>query len=720
MNVREKNSSSKYLATERAQAWEVFKSFSSEKRKKGKTLASSLEIKLRGTLVLSLKRASHIRRAFRPGESVAAISLLVPPEICWASGFLPFNWEMFASFIAPHPRITELTNRGSEQTPRCSFLNALKGAFLEGLLPPPDVVVSSSGYCEGAVYLFEDLARGFEVDQLHLDIPSYYDNSAVAWQAEQLQNVFSNLCHLNGINREEGEEKLREVMYYSTLAKQVYLDIVQLRREHPHLDLSLEPLIWHFGFLSLWGTPEGHHMCESLKKDIIAEIREQGNEDKAAKSEGIPIAIFSQFPYGPTEMWQRMRQAGAYTVYEGVNCLDNITLPDSSRIHDMSITDLFHCLARNLVSTPMRGGDIREQAKKYMEITRTCGTKGFIIFSHDQCQLLGPRLEVVEEAAVEIGLEVCVISGDCITGIPLGPASLRLESFLSSLSQKQTPLPAAAGLPLAKKSLSPYYRIGIDFGSGFSKFVVVNSEANIIKKGIFNSGIDYPSLLRKIMGEVPTDRSYELVIAGIGGNNPRFKGLAKVQTTEINALINAVRNLFNNRQPLLVVDIGSQDIKVLKFSGKAEPPWCNTNSSCGAGTGTVLSQILERWQQTKPDMTFKKLDELAYQAQRAENINTTCGIFAVTNVVSALISSDEKRRKEILRGAYQYITSQATRLFPPGDRTGTLLLPVGGLANHKTLRRAFEEEGFRVSPPSNPIHPQYLVAFGAALSLNTA
>ena len=108
---------------------------------------------------------------------------------------------------------------------------------------------------------------------------------------------------------------------------------------------------------------------------------------------------------------------------------------------------------------------------------------------------------------------------------------------------------------------------------------------------------------------------------------------------------------------------------------------------------------------------------MAYEAQRSEMINTTCGIFAVTNVVSALIQSEDDKKKEILRGVYHYIASQAIKLLPPDKNTDIPLLLAGGVGNHKTLRQIFREKGFKLIDLPQEIPYQHLIAYGTALSL---
>jgi len=701
-------------AGQRADAWAALRRFTHGPRNRGETLSSAIPARLNATRSISTRRTEIIRMAYRPDSRVAATSLLVPPELLWAAGFVPFNLEMFASLLASEPKVSELANRGSHTTPNCSFFNALRGAQLDGILPRPDVMLASSAYCEGIGYLFEELAQKLERPHLHIDIPTYGQAGAIRVLAERLREVHGNLCELNGIDRARSEEMLRQALIYSNKAKRAYTEMCALRRANPWLHLSLEPLLWHFTFFSSWGDPAGVAICEQLR-DEIAELVCQGPVEEEA--EGLPLALFSIFPYGRTDLWRTLLDANAHSVFEGINWLGDLSLLDTSRIARMPMQALYRHLAENLARSPMRGGDIHQNSTQYMEAARSAGARGLLIFSHDQCQMLGPRLSAIEQAASDSRVALCMLDGDCLLGMPAGPAGLRLGTFLSSLAAprvRRIQSGSATTLPVRQ---ADSYRIGVDFGSWFSKYVIIEPGNRIVETGTFSSGIDYPALLQRVLTRIPGQEEHLLAVAGVGGDNRQVRSLVDLKTSEINALIVAVRQMYQGMEPLLVVDIGSQDIKVLRFEHLDEPPWCSTNRSCGAGTGCVLSQILDRWKQTEPEMTYERLDELASQADRAEPLNTTCGIFAVTHVVSALVQSDPERRKEILKGVYAYIVSQATRHFPRDYRDGGRIVAVGGLAGHRSLREAFENDGYELIPLPRLVTGQHVVALGAALAL---
>lgn len=707
------------ITSQRELAFTKLRNFYNDSGQQGETLTSSSPVMLDGTKSLAARRAYLVRLAYKPDTRVAAISLITPPELCWAANYYPFNWEMYASLIASHSKIIDITNKGSNPTPRCSFLNALKGAYLEGILPPPQVILSSSAYCEAVSYVFEELANDFRMEHLHLDIPTHRSKVGAKNLAVQLADTYKSMCEINGINSKQGEENLRRAMYNSTIAKRLFLDICELRNKYAPLNLGLEPLHWHFLFSALWGDESGVRICRKLKEDLINLIKDEPWRTKCTS--GIPIAIFSLIEYGRTGLYKKMINHNAYTTFEGANYLGNQELLDPELIKEVSYEELFYNIAKNLVNTPMRGGNVKSETDQYMSDALRRGSKGLVIYSHEQCQMLAPRLHGVEKTAAEKGLKVISLNGDCILGIPPGPAGIRLGTFLANL-QDELHLPQPENnMELIDNTInsksSATWRVGVDFGSGFSKYSIIDANARVVKFSVFNSGIDYTSILDLVKREVGSSNDYQLAITGVGSDNPNFGDISSAQITEISALIKAIKYLFNDKSNLIVIDIGTQDVKIVKFNGSSSNPWINTNKSCGAGTGMVLAQILDRWQESIPDMTFKKLDDLALEAESAELINTTCGIFAVTNVISALVQADPERRKVILRGVYQYLATQAIKLLPVEDQNGGRIILTGGLANHKTLRAVFEEKRFELVEVPHSIHPQFLVSYGCALAL---
>ncbi|MCG8700559.1 MAG: 2-hydroxyacyl-CoA dehydratase [Bacteroidales bacterium] len=701
------------ISEERSKSFEKFRKFSSDPNQKGETLNSVAPGKLSATKRLSAKRASIIRKAFSNDYKIAANSLLVPTEIMWAADYIPFNWEMFSSLLASHSKIIEITNKGSSTVPRCSFINSLKGALLEEILPTPDVAISSSAFCEGISHMISELTNMINVPHFHMDIPGFMEQQSLEYLTMQIEKMYNDLCESNNIPVSDRESRIKLAYYNSVAAKQEFLKVHRLRQDYAPLNLGLEPLHWHMLFSPMWGHEDGYKLCKDLRIELETKCKEGFGK---ATQKDVPISIFGLVPYGRSPIYRQLADNNVFTTFEGVNYLGEVDLPAAEDIQYMETHQVFKSIAKGLIQAPVRGLDIDYKVSTFVKGAAKSGAKGFMIFSHEHCQMLAPRLEELEKTALKEGMSFVSISGDTILGMPKGPTGIRLGTFLSELKK---PMYTPELTLLKPKDVSkniPEVRVGIDFGSGFSKYVAIDKKGNVLQSELFTSGIDYPHLLEKIKGQLNgfTDVGYS--IAGIGSDNESMHVLVDNSTTEINALLEAVENLFGHLPSYLVVDIGTQDVKVIKFYEQQKSPYINTNKSCGAGTGMVLVQILERWRQTRSELAFDDLDEMASQATRSELLNTTCGIFAVTNVVSALIQSNDERRKEILRGAYDYIAAQAIRLLPNEDNNVPLLL-VGGLARHNTLRSIFIEKGFELLDLPEDIPYQHLVSYGSALML---
>ncbi len=697
----------------RKYSYENFRAFYKDSSQSGDTLSSASPIKLRATRSLITRRTTLLRESFKPDTRVMATSLLVPSEFAWALDCIPLNLEMFSSLLASHSQIIDLNNKGSLTAPRCSFINSMKGALVEGLIPIPDVLVSSSAYCEGIGLSFEDVRKEFNISHYHIELPVYALDSSVTHLAEQLKSNFLEIAKDLNIDEDEALNNFKKVMYHSSIARKEFLELWNYRKSKGPVNLGLEPLHWHMQFLPMWGDEKAVDMCARLKNEFIDYADNLTDDQK----EGVPVAMYGLIPYGRTDVWSILNEVNAYMSFEGVNYLGEYVMPDLDNYDALSVDDLFENLAQNLINVPMRGGDIIEKSDRFMKEAKQMGSKGIMIVSHEHCQLLAPRLHELENEATKNSLKVVSLGGDCILGMPKGPTSFRLRTFLTSLQGISLKKEIKPSIKNETNITESGYKLGVDFGSGFSKYILLDENQEVVEQGLFSSGIDYPGLLSEIRKKINVTKPVLLGVAGVGSDNPIFRDMVNRQTTEMNALINSCQKLFRNRSECLVVDIGTQDVKILHFEDMNSSPWINTNKSCGAGTGMVLAQILERWKQTNPNFTFETLDQLAFEAEESEVINTTCGIFAVTNVVSALIQSSDEKRKAILRGLYEYVATQAIKLLPRELQKGGEVFLTGGVANHKTLQKVFREKGFTLISPDLDIHPQYLVAFGSALSV---
>jgi predicted CoA-substrate-specific enzyme activase len=166
--------------------------------------------------------------------------------------------------------------------------------------------------------------------------------------------------------------------------------------------------------------------------------------------------------------------------------------------------------------------------------------------------------------------------------------------------------------------------------------------------------------------------------------------------TEITAASLGVRYYIPDAQ--VIVDVGGQDTKVIDLRN-------NTfliNDKCSAGTGAFLELAAHYF-----DIPVESLGKLHTRASRCARINNTCGVFAISEMISQLVGG--YTMEEVICGIHQAFARRIAQMIPPVE---TVVL-IGGTVLNQGLVESFESihGSTVVVPPS----PQTVNALGAAL-----
>ncbi len=220
--------------------------------------------------------------------------------------------------------------------------------------------------------------------------------------------------------------------------------------------------------------------------------------------------------------------------------------------------------------------------------------------------------------------------------------------------------------------------IGLDVGSTTAKMVKFNQ-----------NGMEYQV--------TSSSRWRELLSGGeevVSTGYFRHRVPHVLAVTEITAAVWGAR--YHYPEVEVVVDIGGQDTKVVDVRDNT----FQVNDKCAAGTGAFL-EFVARYL----DVPLEELGSLALQASRAVEINTTCGVFALSEVVSRLVEGHS--RAEIAAGIH---LAFARRIAPLIPRARKIVL-IGGAAKNRGMVAALEEVlGSQVMVPEEP---QIVNALGA-------
>lgn len=247
---------------------------------------------------------------------------------------------------------------------------------------------------------------------------------------------------------------------------------------------------------------------------------------------------------------------------------------------------------------------------------------------------------------------------------------------------------------------------GIDAGSRAIKVVLFDHDTSrILATGIADQGIEQQRLAEQLYDSALKDAGLTradvaaVVATGYGRNTVRF---ATTTMSEITCHARGVT--FFKQDARTIIEIGGQDSKVIHLADGGFVRDFAMNDRCAAGTGRFLEMLASRL-----GIELRKLGELASQSRQPATINSTCIVFAETEIIGLLAQGAPVA--DIVAGVQKAI---ATRLVSLVGRcvTGPVYF-TGGVALLPSMAGALGEV-LRTQIHVVPM-PQYTGALGAAL-----
>ncbi len=246
---------------------------------------------------------------------------------------------------------------------------------------------------------------------------------------------------------------------------------------------------------------------------------------------------------------------------------------------------------------------------------------------------------------------------------------------------------------------------GIDIGSVATKAVVLR-DGEVVGRALVRTGTGPVLAAQKALSQAREE-------AGIGGpalpsvvtGYGRVSAETGARTmTEILAAARGVRCAASHADG--IIDLGGQDTKVIRLEPDGAVADFTMNDRCAAGTGRFLELMA-----SVMGVDFDRLSELAEAARQPARMDSTCAVFAESEVVSLIARGVSE--PDIAAGLFAAIASRVAALAAQIGMASSYAF-IGGGAKSPLLRRALEERlGRELFIPE---HPQFVVALGAALA----
>ncbi len=242
---------------------------------------------------------------------------------------------------------------------------------------------------------------------------------------------------------------------------------------------------------------------------------------------------------------------------------------------------------------------------------------------------------------------------------------------------------------------------GIDVGSRTVKLAILQDGQLVTSKKRENS-FDPLAVCRELLAGESYDSA---VVTGYGRHLFSQKIGASV-VSEIKA--SAIGARWVHPACRTVIDVGGQDTKVISLDPAGHLLRFEMNDKCAAGTGRFMEVIAMALA-----CAVTEFGALAQLAERGYAINSTCTVFAESEVVGLIARGIDRR--EVARGV---VDSIAVRTSSLAKRVGVAadVLFIGGVALNSAMREVLAKRlDISVHVPEDP---QMVAAVGCALLAN--
>jgi len=262
---------------------------------------------------------------------------------------------------------------------------------------------------------------------------------------------------------------------------------------------------------------------------------------------------------------------------------------------------------------------------------------------------------------------------------------------------------------LNKSNLASYKNsncfLGLDLGSAYAKFTVVDEKGAPVFHYLLPTLNNDKQAFKNVMQAITSNFNIQYSCAT--GYGRKHFSEADIIKTEINCAASGVSLLHHGEKN--IIDIGGEDIKVIRCDKDDNVQNFYMNDKCAAGTGSFLAEIAE-----KANINISEMSGMAELSAYEKELNSFCTVFAKTEIMNWVFEG--MKIEDIARGIYISIANRVSKM---RLETGIPTFMIGGvIAFHPYLKILLNEKfGKDIQIVE---HPQFVVAMGAAITAMNA
>jgi benzoyl-CoA reductase/2-hydroxyglutaryl-CoA dehydratase subunit BcrC/BadD/HgdB len=373
--------------------------------------------------------ARHMKAALKRDGLVVWANAFFPFELLYGLDVIPLRPETISAIASSFGLARDAISRAEAacySPDTCSFYRCAAGLNIKGLLPPPDIVVSTSILCEGAVKEFSNIAQYYGCEHYLLDVPYRDTPQSRKYLAGQLEELAEIIAKKQG--KPVDSAKMAEAVRLSNEARDYLSKTNELRKIKP-CPLSGEDALSHMLDMQFFGpgSKAGVAYFKAMYEELDAMV---GRGEGAVQNERFRLLWLHYIkPYYPNEILSFLEGAGAAVCFG-----------ESSHVYwePMDPEKPYQGMAAKLLSNPS-GGPLERRADLAVKLAGEYGVDGVIHFTHWGCRQSSGGEYIIRDRMRERGMPMLILDGDGTDSRNYSKEQtrLRLEAFVEMLEAKR-------------------------------------------------------------------------------------------------------------------------------------------------------------------------------------------------------------------------------------------------------------------------------------------
>ena len=366
-----------------------------------------------------------VLRAFDPERKVVYVSAYAfPLEILAAFDVVPFDFELASGMIGTTkmgvPSMLESEDRGYSPDV-CSFHRIALGAFYLNHFPKPDLLLTTSFYCDGKTKTNEILSILHQKEAMLLQVPAEINGEAIRYVEQQLRQIAAGIA--TTVGQPFDEDKLKEAVRSSNRARRSQQKMLELLKHRP-APWGGSQLI-SFSINALWFT--GSEVKERLNGEFVREMERaiQADEDRPERHR---IYWFAWIPTYPSNLFDVLSEHHV-----------SVPLCETFRISwdEIDEENPFEGLALKCLKNPFVGPGAR-RTEDLETIAEDYAIDGAMLFATPACRHSKSTNRILRDQMMKLGIPFLTLDMDISDprGHSQERTSARLEEFVEILDQR--------------------------------------------------------------------------------------------------------------------------------------------------------------------------------------------------------------------------------------------------------------------------------------------